>query len=106
MGHLLLTQTFPITNCSSLNSGDRVKLACVNWYGFQLEDLVINGLDRQPLDKIAGRIAELGFNCVRLVYALDVFYENPVGHCCRFSIQEFLQNDKLCCRFDWIRRIM
>lgn len=56
-----------------------MKLACVNWFGFQLEDLVINGLDRQPLDRIAGRIRELGFNCVRIVYALDVFYENPVS---------------------------
>ena len=59
-------------------SGARVKLACVNWYGFQLEDLVLNGLDRQPLEKITSRIVELGFNCVRLVYALDVFYKNPV----------------------------
>lgn len=58
--------------------GSRVKLACVNWYGFQLEDLVLNGLDRQPLEKIALRISELGFNCVRLVYALDVIYKNPV----------------------------
>ena len=27
-------------------SGQRVKLACINWMGFHLEDLVINGLDR------------------------------------------------------------
>lgn len=56
-----------------------MKLACVNWYGFQLEDLVINGLDRQPLEKITSRIVELGFNCVRLVYSLDVFYKNSVS---------------------------
>ena len=79
--HLQLSKSASFLKCSYFfhNSGSRVKLACVNWYGFQLEDLVINGLDRQPLHKIAGRIAELGFNCVRLVYALDVFYENPVG---------------------------
>jgi hypothetical protein len=57
-----------------------VKLGCVNWYGFHLEGLVLNGLDRQPLKKITARIVELGFNCVRLVYALDVFYKNPVSH--------------------------
>jgi hypothetical protein len=28
-------------------SGERIKLACVNWYGFHLEDMVINGLDRE-----------------------------------------------------------
>ena len=32
-------------------SGQRVKLACVNWYGFHLEDLVINGLDRDAFHK-------------------------------------------------------
>jgi len=56
-----------------------VKLGCVNWYGFQLEDLVLNGLDRQPIEKITARIVELGFNCVRLVYALDLFYKDSVG---------------------------
>ena len=56
-----------------------MKLSCVNWYGFQLEDLVLNGLDRQPLEVIALRIKELGFNCIRLVYALDVIYKNPVS---------------------------
>ena len=74
---------FPLTSDrnnfrNKFYSGARVKLACVNWYGFQLENLVLNGLDRQPLEKITSRIVELGFNCVRLVYALDVFYKNPV----------------------------
>ena len=30
-------------------SGQRVKLACVNWYGFHFEDMVINGLDRDAI---------------------------------------------------------
>ena len=46
--------------------------------GFHLEDLVINGLDRAPVDSISTKIADMGFNCVRLVYALDTLYENPV----------------------------
>ncbi len=37
-----------------------------------------SSLDRQPVGAIAGRIAELGFNCVRLVFALDTFYKNPI----------------------------
>jgi hypothetical protein len=71
-------------------SGLRVKLACVNWYGFQLEGLVLNGLDRQPLEKIAQKVADLGFNCVRLVYSLDVIYKNPVRRAVfKFSKRSF-----------------
>ena len=39
---------------------------------------IIAGLDRQPLEKIAAIIADLGFNCVRLPWALDTLFENPV----------------------------
>eukprot|EP00088_Acartia_fossae_P046304 TRINITY_DN4998_c0_g1_i2.p1 TRINITY_DN4998_c0_g1~~TRINITY_DN4998_c0_g1_i2.p1 ORF type:complete len:374 (-),score=39.35 TRINITY_DN4998_c0_g1_i2:51-1172(-) len=57
---------------------ERVKLACVNWYGAHMEDMVVNGLDRQNIDFISAKIAELGFNCIRLPFALDTFYKNPV----------------------------
>lgn len=53
-------------------------MACVNWSGAQLEGYVVNGLDKQPLQFIADKIASLGFNCVRLVNSLDVIYINPV----------------------------
>ena len=33
---------------------------------------------RAPVDAISAKIADMGFNCVRLVYALDTLYENPV----------------------------
>ena len=33
---------------------------------------------RAHLDDISAKIAEMGFNCVRLVYALDTLFENPV----------------------------
>ena len=62
------------------HSGDRVKLACVNWSGGQLKAYVVNGLDVQPLKSIAQTIADLGFNCVRLVNSLDLIYLNPVRH--------------------------
>merc|ERR1719495_725079 len=59
-------------------NGNRVKLVCVNWYGAHMEDMVVNGLDRQTVQFIANKIAELGFNCVRLPWALDTIFENPV----------------------------
>ena len=60
------------------SSGERVKLACVNWAGAHMEEMVVNGLDRRPLDEIAEDIREMGFNCVRLVYALDTLFINGV----------------------------
>lgn len=77
---------FPLKTGSNQNgqmfiydsSGQRVKLACVNWSGFQLTAYVANGLDKQPIDFIAGKIASMGFNCVRLVNSLDIIYKNPV----------------------------
>ncbi len=59
-------------------SGQRVKLACLNWYGFHLVDHVINGLDRQPADDIIRSVVDMGFNCIRLVYSMDTLYLNPV----------------------------
>ena len=44
-----------------------------------VEDLAPHELPlRAPLDAISAKIAEMGFNCVRLVYALDTVFENPV----------------------------
>jgi len=67
------------------SSGKRVKLACVNWSGGQLEGYVVNGLDKQPLPFIAEKIASLGFNCIRLVNSLDVIYKNPIVEAERLS---------------------
>ena len=67
------------------SEGNRVKMVCVNWYGAHMEDMVVNGLDRQPIQFIADKIAELGFNCVRLPWALDTIFENPVVRAERLS---------------------
>ena len=47
------------------SEGERLKLACVNWYGAHMEGHVVNGLDRQSIESIANTIVRLGFNCVR-----------------------------------------
>lgn len=76
-----LSPNFPLyTNGSYLvdSSNTRVKLACVNWYGAHMGRYVVDGLDAQPLSIIVSRIYSLGFNCVRLVYSLDLIYLNPV----------------------------
>jgi endoglucanase len=55
-----------------------VKLACVNWYGAHMEEFVVNGLDAQTIDTIAGNIAGLGFNCVRFPFSTELITKNPL----------------------------
>ncbi|CAE8610416.1 unnamed protein product [Polarella glacialis] len=56
----------------SLVTGQPVTLACVNWYGAHLKQLVNNGLNVRPLSEIAATISKLRFNCVRLSFSLDM----------------------------------
>ncbi|CAI9090097.1 OLC1v1024788C1 [Oldenlandia corymbosa var. corymbosa] len=53
-------------------TGQRVKLACVNWPGHQ-ETMLPEGLHKAPLANIVSNIKKLGFNCVRLTYATNMF---------------------------------
>ena len=56
----------------------RTKLACVNWYGAHMEGHVVNGLDKQTISSIAKTISKIGFNCIRLPFSLEQFFEDPV----------------------------
>jgi len=53
-------------------AGMPLKLVGVNWYGAHMEQLVNNGLDRAAAKNIAARIIHMGFNSVRLNYALNI----------------------------------
>eukprot|EP00253_Pinus_taeda_P002179 PITA_02179 len=50
-------------------TGRRVKFACVNWVG-HLQPVLPEGLSTQPVSHIANTISSLGFNCVRLTWAI------------------------------------
>ncbi len=58
--------------------GQRVKLAAVNWYGAEEKDYVVAGLDQVPLDVLARRIRELGYNTVRLPWSNEMYEKNPL----------------------------
>ena len=83
------TDPFPLLPATPLRTegrwildanGDRFKLASVNWYGFEELDHVPAGLEVRDLDAIAGTIAALGFNSVRLPFSLEmVEATEPVG---------------------------
>ncbi len=55
-----------------------VRLAGVNWYGFECEGYVAGGLDHQTVDTICGQIVTLGFNTVRLPFSVELYLSNPV----------------------------
>ncbi|KAL3511360.1 hypothetical protein ACH5RR_030761 [Cinchona calisaya] len=59
-------------------SGQRVKLACVNWVT-HLEVVVAEGLSKQPVDVISKNIVDLGFNCVRLTWPLFLFTNDTLA---------------------------
>ncbi|KAJ4973140.1 hypothetical protein NE237_006314 [Protea cynaroides] len=59
-------------------SGQRVKLACVNWAS-HLESMVAEGLSKQPLDVISEQIISMGFNCVRLTWSLFMVTNNSLA---------------------------
>ena len=42
-----------------------------------MENYVVNGLDKQPISSIAETIKNLGFNCIRLPFSLEQYYDNP-----------------------------
>lgn len=59
-------------------TGAVVQLGCANWYGADQLDYVVGGLNFHSLAYIAGEIAALGFNCVRLPFGVQMVVDNPV----------------------------
>lgn len=58
--------------------GHRVRLASVNWYGFDQKEFVAGGLDHAPLATIIDQIRAIGLNSVRLPWANETLERNPI----------------------------
>ncbi|KAI3467619.1 hypothetical protein Pfo_024282 [Paulownia fortunei] len=69
-------------------SGQRVKLACVNWPS-HLDVVVAEGLSKQPVDEISEEIRNLGFNCVRLTWPLFLFTNDTLAS---LSVRQSFKN--------------
>ena len=54
-----------------------MRLASVNWYGFDQKEYVVGGLDHAPLDEIIAQIQQIGVNSVRLPWANETLEHNP-----------------------------
>lgn len=59
------------------SDGGTVRLAGVNWYGFEGVPMVAGGLDLKSIDDICQMIVELGFNHIRLPHCVQMLLENP-----------------------------
>jgi len=53
------------------SNNKRFKLRCLNWAG-HMEAHIPEGLQAQPIDKLAQFVADNGFNCVRLTFSIDM----------------------------------
>ncbi|KAF5816024.1 putative cellulase [Helianthus annuus] len=74
---VFLSHSFPLSTSSRWivdeNTGDRVKLACVNWPG-HLHVMIPEGLNKRPMKDIVSDIShKMGFNCVRLTWATYMY---------------------------------
>ncbi|CAJ1360660.1 unnamed protein product [Effrenium voratum] len=58
--------------------GERVKWACVNWYGPESITFTFGGLEKRNVKEIVERIVQLGFNCARVAYSLEAHVRNPL----------------------------
>jgi len=59
-------------------AGHSVRLASVNWYGFDEQEFVAGGLDHAPLATIIARIRAIGVNSVRLPWANETVERDPL----------------------------
>ncbi len=59
------------------DTGQRVHLKCVNWYGAHQELFSVGGLERQSIANISNQIVRMGANCVRLPFSIEMVRDNP-----------------------------
>jgi endoglucanase len=60
------------------SNGDEVRIAGVNWYGFETTDFLAHGLWAQDYKTILNTIKSLGFNVIRIPFSNQMVESNPV----------------------------
>ncbi len=59
-------------------NGNSVRIAGINWYGFETTDYIAHGLWAQDYKTILNTIKSLGYNVVRIPYSNEMVEKNPV----------------------------
>jgi len=60
------------------SNGTEVRIAGINWYGFETPDFIIHGLWAQDYRTILSDIKSLGFNVIRVPFSNQMVESNPV----------------------------
>ncbi len=59
------------------SNNQRVRIAAINWYGFETTDQIVHGLWAQDYHTILNQIKSNGYNTIRLPYS-NQMVENPI----------------------------
>jgi endoglucanase len=59
-------------------NGNQVRIAGINWYGFETTDFIIHGLWAQDYHSILNTIKSLGYNVIRMPFSNQMVESNPV----------------------------
>lgn len=60
------------------SNGNEVRIAGVNWYGFETSDFIVHGLWAQDYKTVLNAIKSLGFNVIRIPFSNQMVESNPV----------------------------
>ncbi|KAG2238433.1 hypothetical protein Bca52824_092313 [Brassica carinata] len=93
--HTVPNIAYPLSTSSRWivdENGQRVKLACVNWPS-HFQPVVAEGLSKQPVDAVAKKIVEMGFNCVRLTWPLDLMTNETLANNVTMVVTTLGNND-------------
>jgi endoglucanase len=59
-------------------NGETVRIAGINWYGFETTDSIAHGLWAQDYKTVLNTIKSLGFNVIRIPFSNQMVESNPV----------------------------
>src|SRR5690348_17509081 len=59
-------------------NGNRVRIAGINWYGFETPDYLVHGLWAQDYKAVLNSIKALGYNVIRIPFSNQMVESNPI----------------------------
>jgi endoglucanase len=59
-------------------NGKEVRMAGINWYGFETPDYLVHGLWAQDYHTVLNTIKSLGYNVIRIPFSNEMVESNPV----------------------------
>jgi len=86
------------------SKGQRVKLAGLNWFGADLDQLVNHGLAVAPASRIVKTVKYMGFNSIRLSYAEAMITHSGIGAAAPVPNNHLLASRHWRCSMQWSRQ--